>query len=358
MDHDQWRLLMRQVRRAAATLPRPARRFDYPDTLVVGMYLWAVAHDRPMCWACDPLHYNAVFRPRQRLPWVSQFHRRVRSDRVRQVLQHVHDVTAGRQVPTALASVDGKPLPISPVSKDPDARRGYAGGGRRGMGKGYKLHALISEDRRVICWSVRPMNEHEMPVARRLLAALPTGFFSPRSLLLADGNYDSHDLHKDVHARGGRLVTNLRGRARHAVTLRQMGVARRELLMLDQTVQPLVRLVARHRNEAAVSKMSVNRFRADLFKAEPQTSNCNNVTDSDEFRTCETSASKQRRMNIHDLHRQRFPIKGGHGTSADAIRRSVARDRRERFVDLAYRVETGSRDLQPPADTQPDHWGK
>ena len=68
MDHDQWpaqwRLLMRHVRHAAAALPAPSRRFDYPDALIVGMYLWSVAHDRPMSWACGRAHYNATFRPR------------------------------------------------------------------------------------------------------------------------------------------------------------------------------------------------------------------------------------------------------------------------------------------------------
>ena len=216
------------------------------------MYLWSVAHDRPMRWACDRRHYDAAFRPRRPLPSVSQFHRRVRTDRVRLVLQRVHDAAGGRLVPTALSMLDGKPLPVSPVSKDPDARPGYVGeggGGPRGKrtGKGYKLHALASEDRRIVAWCVRPMNEHEMPVARRVLASLPGGFFGPRSLVLADGNYDAHDLHKDVDRLGGRLVTNLRGKARHAVTLRQMGPARRELLRAHDERRPLLRMVARHR---------------------------------------------------------------------------------------------------------------
>jgi hypothetical protein len=36
-----------------------------------------------------------------------------------------------------LSLVDGKPLPVSSVSKDPDARRGRGAGG---MAKGYQLH--------------------------------------------------------------------------------------------------------------------------------------------------------------------------------------------------------------------------
>lgn len=257
MDHDQWtvqwRLIMQHVRRAAASQPKPSRRFTFSDVLVVGMYLWSVAHDRPMRWACERRHYNAVYRPRQPLPSVSQFHRRVRSDRVQRILQQVHDVTAGRLVPTALSSVDGKALPVSPVSKDPDARPGYAGGGGGGkrLGKGYKLHGIATEDRRIVAWCVRPMNEHELPVAHRLLASLPNGWFGPRSLLLADGNYDSHDLHKHVDHAGGRLVTHVHPHrcATHPVTLRQMGRARRALLALHASDhRPLLRQVARHRN--------------------------------------------------------------------------------------------------------------
>jgi Transposase DDE domain len=266
MDHDQWTLICRHLRHAAAMSPRSSRRFHYSDTLIVGMYLWAVAHDRPMCWACDRAHYNAVFRPRQ-LPSVSQFHRRVKSDRVRAILQRIHDATGGRSVPTALSSVDGKALPISPVSKDPDARHGYAGA--RQMGHGYKLHALASEDRRIVTWCVRPMNEHEMPVARQLLRSLPEGFFSARSVLLADGNYDSHDLHKDVARLGGHLVTHLRGRACHAVTLRQMGAARRELLRVDRTARPLLRMVRRHRNEIELTFSNLTSYGGGLGPLPP-----------------------------------------------------------------------------------------
>ena len=261
MDHDQWRLVAALVRRAAASLPRPTRRFDYPDAQIVGMYLWAVAHDRPMCWACDAAHYTPSWRPRQ-LPSVSQFHRRVRTDRVRQILQRVHDAAGGALVPTAITSLDGKSLPVGPVSKDPDARVGYAARGR--LARGYKLHAIVTEDRRIPCWTVRPMNEHEMPVARRMLRALSGGWFGPRSVALADGNYDSHDLHKDVDALGGHLVTNLRGKGTHPVTLRQMGAARRELLRLDRTARPLVRMVARHRNDAEVTFSSLTSYGGGL----------------------------------------------------------------------------------------------
>ena len=107
---------------------------------------------------------------------------------------------------------------------------------------------------------MRPLNEHEMPVARRMLASMPTGWFGPRSVALADGTYDGHALHRDVDALGGRLVTNLRGKASHPVTLWQMGTARRELLKLDRTARPLVRMVARHRNDVEVTFSSLTSY--------------------------------------------------------------------------------------------------
>jgi len=259
MDRDPWHLIITHIRLAAKRLPRASRRFRFNDVLIVAMYFWAVAHDRPMVFACDRQNDHRLFRPR-RLPSISQFHRRVKSDRVRQILQSVHDAMAGVDVPTALSHVDGKALAVGPVSKDPDAKNGYAAGGR--MAKGYKLHSIVSEDKRLLCWCVRPMNEHEMPIARLMLDSLPP--FTERSLLLADGNYDAHVFHKDVDARGGRLVTNLRGRAEHPVTRRQMGRARRELLRLNQTHRPLVRMTLRHRNDIELTYSNLTSYGGGL----------------------------------------------------------------------------------------------
>jgi hypothetical protein len=275
MDHDQWRMLMACLGTIVAALPRPSKRFSFSDTLVVGMYLWAVAHDRPMRWACERSHYNAVFRPRQ-LPSVSQFHRRVRSDRVRLILQRLHNLTAGALVPTALLSIDGKALPISPVSKDPDARFGYAGG--RTMGRGFKLHALVSEDRRILSWCVRPMNEHEMPIACELIGASHHGLFTPRTLVLADGNYDSHVMHKAVDRRGGRLVTHLRGKGKHEVTLRQMGAARRELLKVSEQSGPLLRMIRRHRNVVELTFSNLTSYGGGLGPLPPFVRRLSRVT--------------------------------------------------------------------------------
>ena len=167
---------------------------------------------------------------------MSQFNRSVRSDCVRRVLQALHDRNVGP--PTALSYLDGKPLVVGVASKDPDARRGHVMGG---FARGYKLHAWMSRDRRVLSWAVLPLNVAEQAVAGRLAEAMPR--LCDRSLVLvgvADRNYDSHVLHKQIEAAKGRLVAwpKAGGKAnspagaepRHPVTMRQMGRARRALV--------------------------------------------------------------------------------------------------------------------------------
>jgi hypothetical protein len=255
MDHEQWKIVLGVVRRAAcqeAQANPPPRRPQFPDWLVVAMYLWAVAHDRPQGWACDRSHYGVAFRPRGPLPSVSQFNRRTNLPRTSSILQRVHDALAGDVAATALTYLDGKPLTVGVASKDPDARRGHVMGG---FAKGYKLHAWMTEDRRVPLWCVAPLNAHEAPVARLLVEQVRGPLLlSDRALTAPDRNYDAHDLHKALHARNGRLLVVPQGpplaAERHPVTLRQMGPARRELLAVHERRPGLVRLVHRHRANA------------------------------------------------------------------------------------------------------------
>lgn len=242
MDREIWTVVLKQVKRAARQLS-PAKRMRYPDWLITALFLWAVAHERPMCWACDRRNYTSHFRPPKRLPSVSQFTRRVKSPRVQTILQTVHEALAGPPLAfTALCFLDGKPLPIGAAGKDPDAKVGHVIGG---FAKGYKLHAMVTEDRRIPMWCVRPLNEYEPHIAAVMLGQGVR--FSPNSLLLADGNYDDHDFHKLVDRCGGRLLTAPRGQATHPVTLRQMGPARRELLAAWQTIPSVCRMVYKHR---------------------------------------------------------------------------------------------------------------
>jgi hypothetical protein len=249
MDRELWKLVLATVKRAAKDVGwnggrRPPR---YPNWLVVAMYLWAAWHDRTLSWACDRGHYTGLFRPRGTLPSVSQFSRRVRSDDCQLVLQRVHDALAQRGLLTDEGYLDGKPLLVSPVSKDRQATRGKVSGG---FAKGYKLHAFVNEHRRIVVWSVTGLHEDEKTVATHLLPHLAPSL-APEALVLKDSNYDSAPLHKaaaEVLPAGARLVGPLKGQQRvgegghHPVTLRQMGPQRRELVAGWQRCPGLLRL--------------------------------------------------------------------------------------------------------------------
>jgi len=223
MDQLQWQLLTGILRKVTRALPR-LRRARYSDLLIARLYFWALLHDRPMTWSLQSVHYTRLFRPRKR-PSISQLNRRIASPRFQHLLQRTHErlTASARSARTYL--IDGKPLNVSPCSADRDARAGQ-------MGRGYKLHAVVTQQGQIPMFCVQPLNRHEMPVARVMLQAM--GPLSPGTLVLADGNYDAHVLHKDVAALGGWLITRPRGYATHPVTRRQMGAARRTLIDLWQ----------------------------------------------------------------------------------------------------------------------------
>ena len=223
MEQSQWGLVRQAVRRVTRSFPK-LRRAQYSDFSITCLYFWAVLHDRPMTWALQRCHYNRSFRPRK-LPSLSQLNRRIASDRFQQILQRVHQQLAGDSRFRGLI-FDGQALCVSPVSQDRDARSGYISGG---MGRGYKLHAVVDSEGSIPVFSVMPLNTHEMPVARLMLQALPHDLTG--TIILADGNYDAHALHKHVARRRAFLITHPRGRAKHPVTRRQMGRSRR--LMID-----------------------------------------------------------------------------------------------------------------------------
>lgn len=201
MDSQMWRTIYRCTLTADKRIPRYGRRPKYSDALIAAMYIWSVWHDRPLCWAADRAHYSTLFRPRA-LPSNSQFCRRLQTSRVQQILQHVHDDLAQAGLATAVAMLDGRVLRVGSHSKDRDARRGHVSGG---YGRGYRFHAVATEDQRIPLWSVMPLNVDERVVAMELAAHMPQ-----TSLLLADTNYDSGNLYDRLAERGTLLLTPMR----------------------------------------------------------------------------------------------------------------------------------------------------
>ncbi len=201
LDRLSWRHVRNLVLRADREIARPRRRPVYADTLIVLMYLWAVWHDRTMRWACERRAYTTLFRPRS-LPDPSTFCRRRRSERCLAILQRVHDLIADVQRAALLTFLDAKPLPVGACSKDREAKPGHITGG---YAKGYKLHAVTTDDARIPVWSVQPMNADERTVARELLRHMPI-----LDLSLADANYDATYLYLGVAEKGGALLTPVR----------------------------------------------------------------------------------------------------------------------------------------------------
>lgn len=201
MERELWPLLYRTVREVARRFSQ--KYVQIPGWVLVLTMLWAALHDRPVSWACKPANWTTTRLRPAHLPSPSTMSRRVDGVGVgllwRAVEQRLRELSAARP---ALASIlDGKPLLVSGVSKDPDARYGHGAGTG---GKGYKLHTIWSSRALPETWELTPLNVSEKVVARRLIPQLTSGGY-----LLADGNYDANPLFDLAHAHGYQLVTPL-----------------------------------------------------------------------------------------------------------------------------------------------------
>lgn len=112
MDRDVWIVLGCALRIVCRELPRPARRFEYSDRLIILMWLWAVLHDRSLSWACRRENYSSLFRPRT-LPGVSQFCKRLATERFVLVRRLLHEILSAKGHADLLHILDGKALTIN-----------------------------------------------------------------------------------------------------------------------------------------------------------------------------------------------------------------------------------------------------
>ena len=200
MSSREWKVLYSTIKAVHKSIPRAGRRTTYSDVLIVAMYFWSVIHDRPLCWAAQRSHYSSLFRPR-RLPSRSQFCRRIQSPRCEALVAAVQQRLAQGAVATPFMFLDGRAFPVGPDTTDPDAQVGRCGGG---FARGYKLHALVTEDGRFPQIRVTPLNVCEKRMAREMVAQAALG-----GVVLADGNYDDSRLYDAVSQRGALLFTPL-----------------------------------------------------------------------------------------------------------------------------------------------------
>jgi len=195
MEHKLWSQLYELV--MTTLYVDPARGVRHSDRWVVLTYLWAVVHDRATCWATERCNWPAGCGPVS-LPTQPTMSRRLRSAPVRRLIYAAlaHSRAAAPEV--WVKHLDGKPLPVGGMSKDPDARDGYGAGG---YFRGYKLHAIWGVGPVPLAWEVRPANQSEPTIARWLVRRL-TG----EGYLVGDSSYDSNPLYECAARRGHQVV--------------------------------------------------------------------------------------------------------------------------------------------------------
>jgi len=201
MERELWRRIVWALKR----LPRRSPlRGVYSNRQILAVLLWAAMHDRAVSWACDRRNWP-VQAWRRRLPDQSTMSRRLRDAALLEDFERLVAILQCRG-PAAGSTliVDGKPLAVSEFTADHEAVTGW-GAGRHA--KGYKLHALIDDTRRLMAWEVRPMKDSEQAVACVLVSrAAARGVLPQGATLLGDANYDSRHLYAAADTAGLRLI--------------------------------------------------------------------------------------------------------------------------------------------------------
>lgn len=162
----------------------------YRPAVIVGVYAWAVLHDRPVSWACQRRNWPAKLleEPCFCLPSQSTMSRRLRQLQTEHVLEEVSQWLTEAWSICWVKVIDAKPLPVGGCSKDGDAHRGRA---VNGFAKGYKFHAIWGAGPMPLVWGLAGMNSNESMMGRQMIPLLRGGGY-----LLGDCQYDSNQLHQ------------------------------------------------------------------------------------------------------------------------------------------------------------------
>lgn len=246
MDAATWHTVMAALKvaqRQVCQVGGQEKNVQVPSTQVVAMHLWQVFHDRTLTWASDPSSYVGVFRPRRILS-ISQFSRRVKTQRVAALLQALHFELSTPDGPVAMSYFDGKLLPVALHSHDAEATKVRTNGGYI---RGYRLHAYATEGGYLPVWSVTGAHCGEQTIARTLARHLPA--MTEDALVFGDIRYDSALLYTDVANAGGALLTRLQAISQDPTKRRAMGQARLDAAQWWEDHPLDARDAMRHRDE-------------------------------------------------------------------------------------------------------------
>lgn len=200
MDGKLWNEIYHKV--MTIEYPKPTENVTHSDRVIVLVKLRASADNQTVSWACRAENWCGLRKPGQ-LPSQPTMSRRLRTVPVKTLLDTIEQWLRSFSLSDErVQSVDGRPLTISPYSKDPDARWGYA---FKCLGFGYKIHAIWGSAPVPQVWALRPMNASESTVAERSLApCLPLA--KGKRYIVGDSSFDTNRLYGALANRGYQLL--------------------------------------------------------------------------------------------------------------------------------------------------------
>lgn len=192
-------LFSRLYQHVMALAIKPRARETYSDAVILLVHFWAVLHDRPTNWACRQENWP-IHQRRWAKPSPSRMCRRLRHPDLRELAAELQRRLRAAPADAELVKcIDGKPLTVSPYSRDKQATWGYVGKGVKS--RGYKLFAL-ADRHGVLHWEVHGLGTGELEVAKRLLPKIDGAGY-----VLGDALYDTNTLHGLAGVCNHRLIT-------------------------------------------------------------------------------------------------------------------------------------------------------
>lgn len=208
MERRIWLFLRTLAIDVCGNIDHPGQR--HSDRWILLVFLWAVIHNRPVSWACQTANWPADLRPMD-LPSQPTMSRRLRSPVflwvLALVLERLGSIPPAPEPPEPTAKgfrhglvkvLDGLPLRVGGLSKDPNARLGRSAGG---WFRGYKLYALWGYAPAPLAWSIHSANRSESTEANGLIGCLK-GF----GYVLGDAVYDCNRLYDLALSHGHQLI--------------------------------------------------------------------------------------------------------------------------------------------------------